>query len=75
MTTQKAREHFGLRPEDKVDVASTRDLLEKDERLLQGWLSKDMREQIEQDVMTLRVLLEQRGSDRLKLTINTTQEE
>lgn len=58
MTTQEAREHFGLKPEDKVDVASAKDLLEKDERLLSGWLSKDMREQIEQDVRALRVLLE-----------------
>lgn len=58
VTTQEARKHFGLRPEDKVDVASTKDLLEKDERLLMGWLSKDMREQIEQDVIALRVLLE-----------------
>lgn len=57
MTTQEAREHFGLKLEDKVDVASTKDLLEKDERLLRGWLSKEMREQIEQDVMALRVLL------------------
>lgn len=57
MTTQEAREHFGLRTEDKVDVASTKSLVEKDERLLRGWLSKEMREQIEQDVMALRVLL------------------
>lgn len=61
MTVQEAREHFALRPEDTINVASTKSFLENRKRALTKCCYEGTRIEIKKDIEAIEVLLREEG--------------
>ena len=66
MTYQEARDYFGLKSNDKIDIKLTDKFLEERTKQFK-YSSRSLREDIEKDIAALKVLLEYEKNKKDKL--------